>query len=46
MKFFKQMFKKCKKTGYISFNNDVKKQVETARATDEIRVIQNDHDYL
>ena len=46
MRFLKQMFKKSKKTGYISFNNDVKKQVETARATDEIRVIQNDHDYL
>ena len=46
MKFFKQMFKKSKKAGYISFNNDAKKQVETARAADEIRVIQNDHDYL
>ena len=46
MRFFKQMFKKSKKTDYISFNNDVKKQVETARATDEIRVIQNDHNYL
>ena len=46
MRFFKQMFKKPKKTDYISFNNDVKNHVETARATNEIRVIQNDHDYL
>ena len=46
MRFFKKMFKKSKKTDYISFNNDVKKQVETARATNEIRGIQNDHDYL
>ena len=46
MRFLKQMFKKSKKTGCTSFNNDVKKQAETARATDEIRVIQNDHDYL
>ena len=46
MRFFKQMFKKSKKTDCISFNNDVKKQVETERATNQIRVIQNDHDYL
>ena len=29
MNFFKQMSKKSKKTDYIFFYNDVKKQVET-----------------
>ena len=46
MNFFKQMSKKSKKADYISFYSDVKKQVQTERATNEIRVIENDHDYL
>ena len=44
MRFLKQKSKKSKKRGYILFNNDVKKKVETERATNEIRVIEIDHD--
>ena len=46
MNFFKQMSKKSKKVDHISFYNDVKEQVETERATNEISAIENDHDYL
>ena len=43
--FFKQISKVSKKADYISFYNDVKKQAENERATNKIRVIENDNDY-